>query len=76
MGAMGNFGISLGFPAGYVCEWFGGRVTSFVALVLTSFAFFMAYSTTQSKEWYASTTGAFLQDVYFFIGGKSNLVVF
>jgi nitrate/nitrite transporter NarK len=67
---MGNFGISLGFPAGFLCERFGGRVTSVVALVLTATSFFMSFSTTFSKSFYASSGGAALQDLYFFVGGR------
>ena len=70
MGAMGNFGISLGFPAGFLCERFGGRVTSVVALVLTAVAFFMAFSTTFAKTFYSQDNRAGLQDFYFFVAGQ------
>ncbi|KAK7108420.1 hypothetical protein V1264_016164 [Littorina saxatilis] len=69
MAAMGNFGISLGFPAGFLCERFGGRVTSLVALVLTSSAFFLAFSTTFSKTFYSEGASVWLQHLYFFIAG-------
>lgn len=69
MGAMGNFGISMGFPAGFLCERFGGRVTSVVGLVLAGTAFFLSFSSTFSKPFYGSASGAVLQDFYFFVGG-------
>ena len=72
---MGNFGISMGFPAGFLCERFGGRVTSVVALVLTSVAFFMSYSTTLDKIFYSQDSRAGLQDLYFFIGGEVHFLL-
>nr|KAG5708915.1 hypothetical protein BaRGS_009324 [Batillaria attramentaria] len=67
--SMGNFGIAIGIPAGLTSERFGGRVTSFVALLLTAAAFFLAFSTTYSKKFYSTDGGAALQDLFFFVSG-------
>ncbi|KAL8600140.1 hypothetical protein ACOMHN_060092 [Nucella lapillus] len=69
MAAMGNFGISLGFPAGVLCERLGGRMTSLVAILLTGSAFFLAFSTTFSIPFYSRDNMAALQDLYFFLAG-------
>ncbi|XP_076466799.1 uncharacterized protein LOC143298023 [Babylonia areolata] len=69
MAAMGNFGISLGFPAGFLCERLGGRVTSLAAMLLAGGAFFLAYSTTFSTAFYSHDHMVLLQDLYFFLAG-------
>jgi len=66
--SMGNFGISLGFPAGFLCERFGARVTSIVATVVSTVGFILLWSTTESKEFYHGH--AWLQYIYFFVAGE------
>ncbi|XP_041378076.1 probable transporter MCH1 [Gigantopelta aegis] len=67
LASMGNFGISLGFPAGFMVERLGARWTSLTALILTSLGSFMLYSTTYQKAFYSDS--AWLQDIYFFVMG-------
>ena len=66
--SLGNFGISIGFPGGFLCERFGARVTALVGLVVSVAGFLLLWSTTLMKEYYQEH--AFLQYVYFFIAGN------
>jgi hypothetical protein len=68
--SMGNFGISLGFPAGLLTERFSVRWTSFVATIVSTSGFLLLWSTTLSKDFYHDH--AWLQYIYFFIAGKST----
>lgn len=71
LASLGNFGVSIGLPAGIMCERLGSRWTSMVALILSSLGFMLLYSTTFStntKQWYADKS--WLQDIYFFVAGK------
>lgn len=66
--SMGNFGVSFGFPAGFLCERFGARVTSVVATIVSTLGFILLWSTTESKEFYHGH--AWIQYIYFFLAGK------
>ncbi|KAL4221281.1 hypothetical protein ACF0H5_019544 [Mactra antiquata] len=72
--SMGNFGISLGFPAGILSEKFGSRVTSFVALIISTLGFVLLWSTTISKEFYHGH--AWLQYIYFFVAGFGAIFMY
>ncbi|KAJ8320348.1 hypothetical protein KUTeg_001935 [Tegillarca granosa] len=65
--AMSNFGISLGFPAGFMCERLGARWTSLAALLIAGLGFMLSWSTTLLEEFYHPKV--WLQDIYFFISG-------
>ncbi|XP_050413644.2 uncharacterized protein LOC126828108 [Patella vulgata] len=67
MAAMGNFGISIGFPAGFMCEKLGARWTSFTAMLLTTLGFVMLYTTYSNVDFYHDHP--YLQDIYFFLAG-------
>jgi hypothetical protein len=67
-GSMSNFGISLGFPAGMLCERFGPRWTSLVGLIVSTSGYMLLWSTTLMRHFYS--TKAALQAVYFFVAGK------
>ena len=69
-GSMSNFGISLGFPAGMVCERFGPRVAALCGLLIASLGYAMLWSTTMSQHFYASKSA--LQDIYYFIAGNTS----
>lgn len=65
---MGNLGICIGFPAGMFAERFGPRWTSLAALLITTVAFMLLYSTTFMKRFYHDTI--WLQYIYFLVGGE------
>ncbi|XP_013395670.1 probable transporter mch1 [Lingula anatina] len=65
--SMGNIGISVGFPAGYCAERFGGRVASFVALILTVGSFTLIWSTTHMVAFYVHSY--WLLYIYFLLAG-------
>ncbi|XP_055958198.1 uncharacterized protein LOC126828107 [Patella vulgata] len=67
MSALSNFGICLGFPAGFMYERTGARWTSFTSLILTTLGFIMLYTTYDEVEFYHDNP--YLQDIYFFITG-------
>nr|XP_011422711.2 probable transporter MCH1 [Crassostrea gigas] len=67
LGSMSNFGISLGFPAGMMCERFGPRWTSLAALLIASLGYSLLYSTTLTQPFYHKNV--WLQYIYFFISG-------
>lgn len=67
---MGNFGISIGLPAGYMCERFGPKWTSLTALILASSATMLLWSTTLSEDFYSTRVA--LQYLYFFLAGKMS----
>lgn len=69
---MGNFGISLGFPAGFLSERFGARVTAVVAAVVSTLGFLLLWSTTLSKDFYHDH--AWLQYIYFFVAGTMRIL--
>ena len=65
---MSNFGISLGFPAGMVCEKFGPRIASLCGLLIASAGFGLLWSTTLMKDFYSDKPA--LQDLYYFLAGN------
>ncbi|KAL3861911.1 hypothetical protein ACJMK2_007924 [Sinanodonta woodiana] len=65
--SLGNFGISVGFPAGFLFERFGPRWTSFVGLLVSTLGFMLLWSTTLMKEFYHDRS--YLQYIYWFVGG-------
>ncbi|XP_060579682.1 uncharacterized protein LOC132736522 [Ruditapes philippinarum] len=72
--SMGNFGISLGFPAGLLTERFSVRWTSFVATIVSTSGFLLLWSTTLSKDFYHDH--AWLQYIYFFIAGFGAIFMY
>ncbi|ESO90478.1 hypothetical protein LOTGIDRAFT_164055 [Lottia gigantea] len=72
MAALGNFGISIGFPAGFMYEKVGARWTSFTALILTCLGFMMLYTTYNDVEFYKDH--AYLQDIYFFLAAQYSVL--
>ena len=72
-GSMSNFGISLGFPAGIVCEKFGPRIASLCGLIIASAGFTLLWSATLTEEFYSNKAG--LQDIYYFISGNWYTVI-
>ncbi|CAC5410559.1 unnamed protein product [Mytilus coruscus] len=73
-GSMSNFGISLGFPAGIVCEKFGPRIASLCGLIIASAGFTLLWSATLTEEFYANKAG--LQDIYYFISGFGAIFLY
>ncbi|KAK3104761.1 hypothetical protein FSP39_009517 [Pinctada imbricata] len=74
MSSMGNFGISFGIPAGFLCERFGARITSLAALVISCLGYMLLYSTTLMIEVYKSK--AWLQYLYFFLAGFGSIFMY
>lgn len=72
--SMGNFGISMGFPAGILSERFGARVTSVVATIVSTLGFLLLWSTTLSKDFYHDH--AWLQYIYFFVAGFGAIFMY
>ncbi|XP_063409263.1 uncharacterized protein LOC134692704 [Mytilus trossulus] len=73
-GSMSNFGISLGFPAGIVCEKFGPRIASLCGLIIASAGFTLLWSATLTEEFYSNKAG--LQDIYYFISGFGAIFLY
>ena len=65
--SLGNFGISIGFPGGLLCERFGARVTALCGFFISVAGFLLLWSTTLMKEYYEEHV--ILQYVYYFIAG-------
>lgn len=72
--SLGNFGISIGFPAGFICERFGPRVTSICGLIISVAGFLLLWSTTLMKPYYVKHV--VLQYVYFFIAGFGAIFLY
>ena len=70
--SLGNFGISVGFPGGYIKERFGARVAAFCGLILSVTGFLLLWSTTLMKDFYREHV--ILQYIYYFIAGKTFLL--
>ncbi|XP_045162684.2 uncharacterized protein LOC123527366 [Mercenaria mercenaria] len=72
--SMGNFGIAMGFPAGFLSEKFGARITSLVATIVSVLGFLLLWSTTLSKDFYHEH--AWLQYIYFFVAGFGAIFLY
>ena len=66
--SLGNFGISVGFPGGFIKERFGARVAAACGLILSVTGFLLLWSTCLMKDFYQDHV--FLQYIYYFIAGK------
>jgi hypothetical protein len=71
MGSLSNFGITFAFPAGMLCERYGPRLSSLVAMLIAGLGFLMLWSTTMSIDFYSERPG--LQYLYFFLTGMFNI---
>ncbi|XP_064613378.1 uncharacterized protein LOC135477152 [Liolophura sinensis] len=67
LASMGNFGISIGFPAGMLHEMLGSRWTSAAALLFTVLGAMLLWSTTFMQAFYNNKSG--LMAVYFLVFG-------
>ncbi|XP_062569216.1 uncharacterized protein LOC134231293 [Saccostrea cucullata] len=74
LGSMSNFGISLGFPAGMMCERLGPRWTSLAALLIASLGYFLLYSTTLTEPFYHKNV--WLQYIYYFLSGFGAIFMY
>ena len=72
-GSMSNFGISLGFPAGLICERFGSRIASLCGMVIATSGFVLLWTTAFSIEFYTARPA--LQDLYYFVAGTCYLIL-
>lgn len=70
---MSNFGISLGFPAGMMCERLGARWTSLAALLIAALGYSLLYSTTFMQPFYHKNV--WFQYIYFFVSGLCILII-
>ncbi|VDI02489.1 Hypothetical predicted protein [Mytilus galloprovincialis] len=73
-GSTSNFGISLGFPAGMMCERFGGRWASLAGLLISSLGYMLLWSTTLMSHFYSTKSA--LQAVYFFVAGFGAIFLY
>ncbi|XP_063396248.1 uncharacterized protein LOC134680896 [Mytilus trossulus] len=74
MGSLSNFGVTFAFPAGILCERFGPRWTSFVAIVFSGTGAIMLWSTTLSIEFYEERPA--LQYLYYFLTGFGSAYIY
>ncbi|XP_061188393.1 uncharacterized protein LOC133196536 [Saccostrea echinata] len=74
LGSMSNFGISLGFPAGMMCEKLGPRWTSLAALLIATLGYSLLYSTTFTEPFYHKNV--WLQYIYYFLSGFGAIFMY
>ncbi|CAC5417972.1 unnamed protein product [Mytilus coruscus] len=74
MGSLSNFGVTFAFPAGILCERFGPRWTSFVAIVFSGTGAILLWSTTISKDFYEERP--VLQYLYYFLTGFGSAFIY
>ncbi|CAC5357921.1 unnamed protein product [Mytilus coruscus] len=74
MGSLSNFGVTFAFPAGILCERFGPRWTSFVAIAFSGTGAILLWSTTLPREFYEERPA--LQYLYYFLTGFGSAYIY